>query len=315
VVTYRDLKVTVLTGGTGGVKFLLGLKHVVSEDNISIIVNTGDDYIWNGLYVSPDVDTVVYALSDILDISKMWGIKDDTFNFLQQCEILGLGDTWFKIGDKDLAMHVLRTYLMSKGYKLGDVCKYVCKRLGVRAEVIPMTDDRVETRILTEIGDLHIQEFLVKYCRELEPLAIRYVGIENAKARKEAIRALEKSDIVIIGPSSPPVSILPILETEPIGDVVRGLEKPKIAIMPMVRDRPIMGLTDKLLKAIGVEGSTLGVVKLYEKYGITHVVCDPEDNELIEYCKKRNINIICTNIIMRSVEDSIRLAESILRNV
>ncbi len=315
MVTYRDLKVTVLTGGTGGVKFLIGLKEVIDEGNISVIVNTGDDYLWNGLHVSPDVDTVIYAFSNMLDLSKMWGVKDDTFNFLRQSELLGLRDTWFKIGDRDLAMHVLRTYLMSRGYKLGDVCKYVCKRLNIRARVIPMTDDKVETRILTEVGDLHIQEFLIKYEGSLEPLAIRYVGIESARAREEAIRALETSDLVIIGPSSPPVSILPILKTEPIGDVIRDLEKPKIVIMPMIRDRPIMGMTDKLLRAIGVEGSTIGIVKLYEKYNITHVVCDPRDSELIEYCKRRNINIVKTDIIMRSVEDSIKLAEIVLGNI
>jgi len=315
VVTCSDLRITILTGGTGGVKLLLGLRHVVHEENINVIVNTGDDYLWNGLYVSPDVDTVIYALSDMLDLSKMWGVRDDTFNFLSQAEVLGLEKTWFKIGDRDLAMHILRTYLMSKGYKLSDICRYVCRRLRIHANVIPMTDDRVETHVLTDIGDLHIQEFLIKYRGEVEPLAVHYVGIEKARACREAIRALEKADIVIVGPSSPPVSILPILEVEPIGEVMRSIDKPKIAVMPMIGSRPIAGLTDKFLRAVGVEGSSLGVVKLYEKYGITHVVCDPEDRELVEYCNRRGTRTIVTNIVMNNIEDSIRLARTILENI
>ncbi len=310
------VKIALLTGGTGGVRFLLGLRNVVDEENINIIVNTGDDYMWNGLHVSPDIDTVIYALSGILDLSKMWGVKDDTFNFLRQGELLGLRDTWFRIGDKDLAMHVLRTYMLKIGYTLEDFCRYVCERLRIRSKVIPMTNDRVETHILTEIGDLHIQEFLVKYNASLRPLAVLYRGVENAQASRSAVRSLEDSEIIIIGPSSPPVSILPILYTKPIGEIVREVDKPKIAIMPMIGSRPISGITDKLLEAIGVEGSSIGIAKLYyEKYNITHVVCDSKDIELIEYCRKKNIRTLATDITIRTVQDAEKLAKTILEKI
>ena len=309
------MRIAYLTGGTGGVKLLLGLKNVVGEENINIIVNTGDDYLWNGLHVSPDVDTVIYALSGMLDLSKMWGIKDDTFNFLRQGEILGLRDTWFKVGDRDLAMHIVRTYLMSIGYRLEDVCKYVCERLKVRAEVAPMTNDRVETHILTEIGDLHIQEFLIKYEKALEPLAVMYRGAENAEPSRSAERAIECSDVIMIGPSSPPVSILPILKVEALGELIRESDKPKIAIMPMIGRRAISGITDRLLRAIGVEDSTIGIVKLYERYNITHVVSDRRDVELIRYCEKKGIRVIVTDIVMNTLEDSTRLARTILEGI
>ncbi len=309
------MKVTLLTGGTGGVKLLLGLVEVLGINNVYIIVNTGDDFEWNGLYISPDLDTVIYALSGMLDLDKMWGIREDTFNFLNQAKILGLEDTWFNIGDRDLAMHILRTYLLKKGYKLSNICDYVCTRLGIPTNISPMTDCRVRTMILTEIGELNIQEFVVKYCKSLKPISIRFEGIENAYACIKAIKFLEKSDIVIIGPSSPPVSILPILYTNPIGDIIRKLNKPKICVLPMIGNRPISGVTDKLMEAIGYEGSSKGILELYSKFNITHIVCDFSDKDVIEYAYERKINVIIDNIVMKDKKDCIRLAEKILNEI
>ncbi len=309
------MKIALLTGGTGGVKVLLGLLEVVPLEDLYVIVNTGDDFIWNGLYISPDLDSVIYALTGMLDLDKMWGIRDDTFNFLKQAELFGLENTWFKIGDKDLVIHVLRTSLLRKGYKLSDFCDYVCSRFKLPPNITPMTDHKVRTMILTELGELNIQEFLVKYSKKLTPIAIRYRGIENAKATSKAIYFLQKCDIIIIGPSSPPVSILPILKVKPIGKLLRSLNKPKICILPMIKDRPISGITDKLLRALGYEGKSIDVVKIYEKYGITHVVCDKSDDEVVQYLEKSNIKTIVTNIVINSVEDSKRLIEKIINEI
>ena len=305
------MRVVVLTGGTGGVKLLMGLRFLVPETEIAVIVNTADNMYWNGLYVCPDVDTVVYALSGQLDLDKMWGVRNDTFNFIHQAQILGLEKTWFKIGDRDLAMHILRTYLMSRGYSLSSVVKYVCARLNIRARVIPMTDNHVETHVLTEMGDLHIQEFLVLHEAKLEPLGVKYVGIEQAEACPEAIHVLEKADLVIIGPSSPPVSILPIIYTRPIGEVLENIDAPRVAVSPLVGDRPVLGITDKFLKAIGCEPTVVGVAKLYRKY-VTHMIIDKSDNCAVDKLRELGLVPITADIVMRDMEDAKRLAETIL---
>jgi len=309
----RDVKIVLLTGGTGGVKLLLGLRKIVDPHNLTVIVNTADNYVWNDLYVAPDVDTVVYALAELLDLSKMWGIRGDTFNFLSQAKILGLRDTWFNIGDRDLAMHVVRTYLMRRGYTLTQVTQYVCRRLGIQAKVLPMTDMHVETHILTEIGDLHIQEFLVKHEAKLRPLGITIIGIDRAEATEHVVQELKTADIVIIGPSSPPVSIYPILETKPIGDLIRKLDKPKIAISPMIGSKPIQGLTNLLLEALGYRGDVVGVVELYSKYNITHFVVHVDESDVnVGEIRKLGIEVLRENIVLNSVDDSIHLVERIL---
>jgi len=297
------------------VKLLLGLVNVVPSHEIGVIVNTGDNMYWNGLYICPDVDSVIYALSGHLDLDRMWGIKGDTFNFMKQAQILGLEDTWFNIGDRDLAMHILRTYLMSRGYRLTEVIRYVASRLQISTQVLPMTDQHVETHILTEVGDLHIQEFLVKYGAQLEPLGINYVNIEHVSAPPEVVNLL-KSDLklVIIGPSSPPVSILPILRTKPIGELLEKLDVPRVAVSPIVKGRPVHGLTDKLLRVLGVEPSVVGVAEMYRKY-ITHMVIDRRDAEYANEIKKLGIDVIVTDIVMQSVEESIRLAKTIIEKV
>ncbi len=296
-------------------KLLLGLVNVVPSHEIGVIVNTGDNMYWNGLYICPDVDSVIYALSGHLDLDRMWGIKGDTFNFMKQAQILGLEDTWFNIGDRDLAMHILRTYLMSRGYRLTEVIRYVASRLQISTQVLPMTDQHVETHILTEVGDLHIQEFLVKYGAQLEPLGINYVNIEHVSAPPEVVNLL-KSDLklVIIGPSSPPVSILPILRTKPIGELLEKLDVPRVAVSPIVKGRPVHGLTDKLLRVLGVEPSVVGVAEMYRKY-ITHMVIDRRDAEYANEIKKLGIDVIVTDIVMQSVEESIRLAKTIIEKV
>ncbi len=309
----REFSIALLTGGTGGVKLLLGLYRIVNPDKLSVIVNTADNFVWNELYVAPDIDTVVYALADLLDLDKMWGIREDTFNFLNQARVLGLRDTWFNIGDRDLAMHILRTYLMRRGYTLTQITKYVLERLRIPVNVLPMTDMHVETHILTELGDLHIQEFLIKYSASLKPLGIVIVGIEHAKATHQVIRALEESDIIVIGPSSPPVSIFPILRTEPIGNLLRKLDKPKVAVSPMIGSRPVRGITDKLLEALGYRGDVIGVAELYSEYGVTHmVVHETESEDTINNIRKLGLNVVRENIIMKSINDSVRLARKIL---
>jgi len=294
---------------------LMGLIHLLPQRNISVIVNTADNFVWNDLYVAPDIDSVVYALSGLLDTDKMWGVKNDTFNFLAQAKLLGLENTWFNIGDRDLAMHILRTYLMRRGYTLTDVTRYVCRRLGIEAEVLPMTDAHVETHVLTELGDLHLQEFLVKHGAKLRPLALRFVGIESAEATRHVLKALQEADLILIGPSSPPVSILPILRTRPIGDVLKKLDKPKIAVSPLVGSRPLKGLTDRFLEVLGYRGDVLGVAELYAEYGITHMVLHPEDERYVQDIRKLSIDVLLEDIIIRNVEDAIRLGKRILEVV
>ncbi|RLF19108.1 MAG: 2-phospho-L-lactate transferase, partial [Thermoprotei archaeon] len=170
------MKLVVLSGGTGTPKLIEGLRRILDDKEITVIVNVADNFWWNGLYVAPDVDTVLYLFANLLDTEKYWGIIGDTFNFLQQAKVYGIEMDWFNIGDKDLAVHLVRTMLLKKGYTLTQVTKYLAKRLDISAHILPATDDHIETYVLTNLGNLHIQEFLVKYRFQPEVYGITFPG-------------------------------------------------------------------------------------------------------------------------------------------
>ncbi len=305
--------ITVLSAGTGTPKFLIGLRKVVPDEEITVVVNTADDFVWNGLYVSPDLDTVTYLFADMLDTSRFWGVRGDTFNFLEQCKALGMRRLWFKIGDRDLATHVLRTYLMRRGFRLHEVTKYICSKLNVRANVMPMTNDRVRTYVLTDRGPLHIQEFVVKHRMRLEVYGITFKNLGKARP-VPGIEVVRRSKAVIIGPSNPVNGIGPILGVRGIREMIRELKVPKVLISPLVEDRPVSGVADKFMRILGYEPSILGLYEMFKDL-ITHIVIDVRDRKYVEVLRERNVEVIVTNIVMRSEDDSQRLAEDVLREV
>src|SRR5581483_8958975 len=212
--------IVVLTGGTGGAKFVDGLRRVVPPEELTIIVNTGDDHEWWGLYISLDIDSITYVLANLLSTERGWGVRGDTFNCLQVMKDLGESG-WFSVGDRDLVTHLLRTRLMSEGQTLSDATTYITKQLGVRARILPMSDMRVETRIDTPVGDLSFEEYFVKRWYQDPVHSVRFVGATEAVPANGVLEAIASAQAVLIAPSNPVTSIGPILAVPGIREALQ----------------------------------------------------------------------------------------------
>jgi len=302
--------ITALAGGVGAARFLTGLVKLVNEEDLSIIVNTGDDIELFGLHVSPDVDIVTYTLAGIVDEAKGWGIKGDTFQCLEALRRLNQ-EVWFAIGDRDLATHIFRTNLLKGGRKLSEVTAEVARALGLKMAILPMTDDKFETRIVTANGSIHFQEYLVKRGAKDEVLGVEFLGAGNAKPAAGVIDAVMNAELVIVCPSNPVVSIGTILAVKGIRDSLKQTGAKKVAISPIVAGAPIKGPADKLLRGLGLEVSAYSVAKLYADFLDTFIL-DTADFAEKGRIEKLGIEVKVANTIMRTLEDKVRLAETVL---
>ncbi|MEM1783301.1 MAG: 2-phospho-L-lactate transferase [Candidatus Bathyarchaeia archaeon] len=300
-----------MAGGVGAAKFLSGLVKVIPEEELTVIVNTGDDIELYGLHISPDIDIITYTLAGIVDEERGWGIKNDTFNCLEMLRRYGY-ETWFNLGDRDLATHIHRTILLKRGLKLSQVTKEICRSLGVKANIIPMTNNKFETWIETDAGLMHFQEYLVKRGAKDRVLGIKYLGAEEAKPAEGVIEAILNSKLVIICPSNPIVSIGTILSIRGVREALRSSKAPKVAISPIVAGAPIKGPADKLMSGLGLEVSAYSVAYLYRDF-LTAFVLDYLDKEEKDRIESLGIKVILANTIMRTTEDKKRLAELILK--
>jgi len=303
-------RIVCLAGGVGAAKFLRGLVEVVEPERITAIVNTGDDVEMHGLHVSPDLDIVMYTLAGIVDEEKGWGVRGDTFYCLEMLGRYGQ-ETWFKLGDRDLATHILRTMWLRQGLRLSEITRRLRERLGVRVEIIPMTDDRVETRVVTDAGDLNFQEYLVKRGARDRVLDVYFRGIEGARPAPGVLERIGEADAIIVCPSNPVVSIGPILSVRGVRDALREAEAEVVAISPIVGGAPIKGPADKLMRGLGIEVSAFGVAKLYEDF-LDCMVVDEVDRELESRIEELGIEVAVTDTVMRTLEDKIRLARFVL---
>jgi LPPG:FO 2-phospho-L-lactate transferase len=304
--------ITALAGGVGAARFLTGLVKLVSEENLMIIVNTGDDIELFGLHISPDIDIVTYTLTGIVDEEKGWGIRGDTFQFLEAFRRFNQ-EVWFNIGDRDLATHIFRTSLLKKGLKLSEVTAEVNRALGLNVAILPMTDDKFETRIVTRDGSIHFQEYLVKRGAKDEVFGVEFLGADNAKPAAGVIDSVVNAELVIVCPSNPIVSIGTILAVKGVRDALRQTNAKKIAISPIIAGAPIKGPADKLLKGLGLEVSAYSVAKLYADFLDTFIL-DTADSAEKDKIEKLGIEVKVTNTIMRTLEDKIRLAKTVLES-
>ncbi len=304
--------IVALAGGVGAAKFLSGLVKLVNQEELTIIVNTGDDIELHGLHVSADLDIVVYTLAGIVDDTKGWGIKEDTFHCLKALKKFG-DETWFNLGDRDLATHLFRTNLLRKGRRLSEVTSEISRSLGLKVSILPMTDDKFETRIVTKRGTIHFEEYLVKRAAKDEVLGVEFYGVENAKPAPGVIEALESAKLLIVCPSNPIVSIGTILSVKGVREALRRTKERKIAISPIVAGAPVKGPADKLLKGLGLEVSAYSVAKLYADFLDTYIldILDHAEKDKIE---RLGLEVRVTNTIMASMEDKIRLAKVALEN-
>ncbi|MEM2669756.1 MAG: 2-phospho-L-lactate transferase [Candidatus Bathyarchaeia archaeon] len=302
--------ITALAGGVGAAKFLSGLIKIVPEEELTVIVNTGDDIELFGLHISPDLDIVTYTLAGIVDEEKGWGIKGDTFHCLEMLRRYGY-ETWFNLGDRDLATHIHRTILLGSGLKLSEVTKDICRRLGLKVNILPMTDDRFETWIETNAGLMHFQEYLVKRGAKDRVLGVKYIGVESASPAEGVIESILESELIIICPSNPIVSIGTILSLRGVREALRKTQARKVAISPIVSGAPIKGPADKLMSGLGMEVSAFSVAYLYRDF-LNIFVLDQLDVGEKDRIERLGIKAILTNTIMRTLEDKINLAKTVL---
>ena len=302
--------ITALAGGVGAARFLTGLVRLVKGEDLSVIVNTGDDIELFGLHISPDVDIVTYTLAGVVDEEKGWGIKCDTFCCLEALRKLGC-EAWFNLGDKDLATHMFRTSLLKKGFKLSEITAQISRALGLDVKILPMTDYKFETRIVTENGSVHFQEYLVKRGAKDEVLGVEFLGAESAKPAVGVVEAIMDSELVVVCPSNPVVSIGTILAVEGVREALRATDAKKVAVSPIIAGAPVKGPADKLLRGLGLEVSAYSVAKLYLDFLDTFVLdmADAAEKGRIE---KLGIEVKVTNTIMKSLEDKIELAKAVL---
>ena len=303
--------ITVLAGGTGSVKLVRGL--VAQESKVNVITNVGDNYWLYGLYVCPDIDTIIYGLADLLDQERGWGMKKDTFNFLRQMEVFG-EETWFRVGDRDAATHLIRTNMLKNGRNLSDITKWMCEKFAVTANIIPVTDNSIETRITTDKGDLHLQEYWVKH-RGKDPVeGIQYIGADKARPNPEAINAIHDAEMVIIAPGNPLTSIGPMLQIKGIRKELSKIKKKVVAISPLIGDNAISGPAAKYMQAAGIESNAYGLAKMYSDV-CSNIIVDTKDKSLVKKIQSLDMRVFETKITMKNKIAEDALANFILKQV
>src|SRR5437588_3857276 len=303
--------ITVLTGGTGGSKFVDGLRQVVRPEELTVIVNTGDDLLWWGLYVSPDVDSITYMFAGRLSQERGWGVKGDTFHCLQAMGALGQ-PIWFHTGDRDVATHILRSKRLPDGRTLSEPTAEIAARLGIKTRILPMSNSRVETRVLTPVGELSFEEYFVQRWYQDPVESIRYAGASDAEPAPGVIDAIRGSEAVILAPSNPVSSIAPILAVPGIREALRESRARIAAVSPIVGGKAVSGPAGTLMAAQGFAVSIAGVADFYHDF-LDLLVVDSQDAPAAESLRTTGMRVHCTPTIMRKYEDRIALAKSVLK--
>jgi LPPG:FO 2-phospho-L-lactate transferase len=306
--------ITALAGGVGASKFLDGLSRVAPPEEISIIVNTGDDIEMFGLYIAPDLDIVTYTLAGAVNPETGWGLAGDTFNCLEQ--LLGYTQTerWFNLGDRDLAAHIFRAQLLRVGLPLSEIAERLRTALGVKSRVLPMTDTHTPTTIITAEGEMHFQEYLVKRRAQPKVTGIRFEYIESATPAPGIAEAVLNSDAIIICPSNPLISIGPILAVPGMRGLLERAEAPVAAISPVVGGASLKGPTDRMLTDLGMQVSAAQVARLYSDVADVFIL-DVQDEAAKPEIEDLGLKVCVTNTVMSGLEEKIKLAEFTLRAV
>ena len=305
--------ITVLTGGTGGAKFVWGLAQVVPSADLTVIVNTGDDLNWWGLHVSPDLDSVMYALAGKLSRDRGWGYDDDSFRCLERIRSLG-AESWFQLGDLDLATHLLRTQLLSSGKTLTEATAELCRAMNVKPRLLPMSDDPVQTMVSTPNGDLTFQEYFVRERWQPAILDIKFRGTDKAVTAPGVLQSIIHSDVVLIAPSNPVTSIGPILAVPGVRDALRCTTAQVIAVSPIVGGAAVSGPAGEMLKMRGHSVSAAGIADAYR--GLLDVlIADSQDEASRRDIEAKEVHAVFTNTIMKSDEDKVALAKFALATV
>ena len=308
--------ITILAGGTGSVKLVRGLYSEFNED-IAVISNVADNFWFHGLYVCPDIDTIIYGLSNNLDKKKGWGIKGDSFNFLNHMKDIG-EDSWFGLGDRDLTTHIIRTKLLKEGKNLSEITEFFAKKYNIHAKVIPASNAHYETHIIAkDKKEMHLQEFWIKYKGGIPISDIVYHNMENAQITESAKKTLQNSNLIIFAPGNPITSIGPIINIESFDKVIKPLRDKVVVISPFISNKAISGPSEMYMKAKGVEPSTQGLVNLYSEYTNEMVFSDKDKKGIGGQQMMRNhqnIKFHFTNIMMDTPLKEKNLAKYVVSN-
>jgi LPPG:FO 2-phospho-L-lactate transferase len=308
----KGANIVVLAGGVGGARLAEGL----SQDTglaLTVIVNTADDFRHLGLHISPDIDTVLYTLAGIANEAQGWGIADESWTFLDQLQRLG-APNWFRLGDRDLAIHVIRTERMKAGASLTNITADLARKLGVRAQILPMTDSTVQTIVNTPDGEIPFQDYFVRLRCEPTVSSFRFAGIEVAVPTAEVLAALANSalDAIVVAPSNPFVSIQPILSLPGLRDKITSSNVPVIGVSPIIGGKAVKGPAAKMMAELGSDVSPLGIARHYNRL-LTGFMIDHADLALKPEIEKLGIRVAVTDILMRDGPDRARLAGECLR--
>lgn len=301
--------IVALSGGVGGAKLVLGLSRVVPADQLIVVANTGDDFEHLGLHISPDTDTLLYTLADIANADTGWGLRGDTWTFMNALEALG-GETWFRLGDGDLATHVERTRRLSSGESLSEITSEFCRRLRIDSCILPMSDDRVRTRIRTPERWLDFQDYFVKHQCLPRTVEIAFEGAAAAEPNPHFLSALARSDLraVVICPSNPFISIEPILALPGVRQALRECSAPIVGVAPIIGGEAVKGPTAKMMGELGLHVSAVEVARRYDGLLDAYIV-DPVD---AASAADLPLHVVSAPIFMRTLADREQLARVVL---
>jgi LPPG:FO 2-phospho-L-lactate transferase len=294
----------------GAARLLRALSAEIDPTQLTAIVNVGDDLVLHGLTICPDLDTITYTLAGLNNDELGWGLRGETWRVMDELDALG-GEAWFRLGDRDLATHLYRSQRLAEGATKTEVTAELCARHGVEVTLLPVTNDAVATEFLTDEGRMSFQEYFVRRHHDVVVRAIEVTGAATARVTEEATAALEGASRIVIAPSNPLISIDPILQVPGVRDTLRGRRDDVVAVSPLVAGAALKGPADRLLRELGHEATTLGVVDFYDGLVGTWVI-DEADAHLVDAITSRGVRVDVTTTIMADPENARRLAKAVL---
>lgn len=309
------LRITVLTGGVGGARFLRGLLHAAPDADITVIGNTADDITLHGLHVSPDLDTVMYTLGGGIHEEQGWGRADDTYSVADELAAYGAHPQWFTLGDRDIATHLVRTEMLSAGYPLSAVTEALCDRWKPGVRLLPMTDERVETHVVISADDgtraVHFQEWWVRMHAKVPAERIVLAGIESAAPAPDVLDAVAAADVVVLPPSNPVVSIGPILAVSGVREAITSATAPVVGLSPIIGTAPVRGMADAVLRTIGVEVSPTGVASMFADL-LDGWLVHSSDGDTVAAVEELGVRCRAVPLLMSDVDASTAMARAAL---
>ena len=302
--------IVVFTGGTGGTKLVQGLQQLLAAEDLTVIVNTGDDLEWWGLHVSPDIDSVLYGLAGQLSTDRGWGVDGDSFRCLERMKQLG-EPAWFSLGDLDLATHLTRTSLLRTGRTLTAATAELAKRMGIRSRVLPMSDDRVSTMLDTGKGRLNFQEYFVRERHSVEVHSVEFVGAAQSRPAPGVLEAIGSADTILFAPSNPVTSIGPILAVPGIRAALREAQAPLVAVSPIIGNAAVSGPAAALMRMQGWPSTIGGIAQAYADF-LDVLIADEHDRAEADRLQRSGLRLVCGNTWMTSLQDKMNLARLVL---